>query len=103
MVVEWLNFIVPPELQADFVAQDRAVWTEALSTCPGFLDKSVWREANAPEKLSLVIRWRTREDWRAVPAPLIANANERFEAALGQRFPVMQCIDYEVIDAKEIP
>jgi uncharacterized protein (TIGR03792 family) len=97
MVIEQLTFQVPLADQPRFLAQDVAIWTKALAAQPGFLGKEVWREAKASERLHLVIRWADRASWRAVPADLLAQTEADFVAALGIRYPVLCCLDQDVL------
>jgi uncharacterized protein (TIGR03792 family) len=61
MVIEWLKFRVQPEIWEKFVEQDQAIWTKALATQSGFLDKEVWINPDIADEIILVIRWQTRE------------------------------------------
>lgn len=67
MVVEWLKFQVEEELREQFIQQDEAIWTKALSNYPGFIGKEVWIDPDTPEKVVFVIRWQTREQWKSIP------------------------------------
>jgi uncharacterized protein (TIGR03792 family) len=98
MVVEWLDFHVPVQRQPEFIRLDAEIWTTSLATCPGYLGKEIFRRKEQPEKLSLVIRWRSRADWHAAPRPMLEATNRRFIESLGEEFPVLGCIDYDVID-----
>ena len=97
MVIEQLTFDVPVARQARFLAEDAAIWTKALAAQPGFMGKEVWREAAAPERLHLVIRWADRAAWQAVPAELLARTDAAFVEALGTSYPVLRCLDQDVL------
>jgi uncharacterized protein (TIGR03792 family) len=97
MVIEWLRFTVPVADQARYVACDRDIWTVALAGNAGFLGKEVWVRHDDPTCLNLVIRWASREEWKAVPGALLAATDAAFRAAMGRDYPVLECIDYEVI------
>lgn len=97
MVIEQLTFDVPNTDQPRFLAQDAAIWTTALAAQPGFLGKEVWREAAAPDRLHLIIRWADRDSWRAVPTDLLARTDAAFAAALGVSYPVLRCLDQDVL------
>jgi uncharacterized protein (TIGR03792 family) len=96
MVVEWLRFTVPVADQARYIAQDAAIWTPALARNAGFRGKQVWVRHDDPTCLNLVISWDSREQWKAVPADLLAATDAAFIAAMGREYPVLDCIDYEV-------
>jgi uncharacterized protein (TIGR03792 family) len=97
LVIEQLTFEVPVAEQPRFLAEDAAIWTAALSARPGFLGKESWREADRPDRLHLVIRWADREAWKAVPADLLARTDAAFTAALGVTYPVLRCLDQDVL------
>ncbi len=98
MVIEELTFHVPAADQPRFLAQDAAIWTRVLAAQPGYLGKEVWREAKAPDRLHLIIRWADRAAWKAVPADLLAQTDAAFVAAMGDAYPVLRCLDQDVID-----
>ena len=94
MVIEWLKFRVQPEVREKFVEQDQAIWTKALATQSGFLRKEVWINPDIADEIILVIRWQTREQWKAIAPDLLAKTEEIFKASMGKDF-------YEIIEAKE--
>ena len=68
MVIEWLEFEVVPESREKFIEIDRRIWTATLKKFPGFLGKEVWVAPNQIDRVFLVIRWQTREQWKSIPA-----------------------------------
>jgi uncharacterized protein (TIGR03792 family) len=99
MVIEQLSFSVPVADQPAFLAHDAAIWTRALAAQPGFLGKEIWREAATPDRLHLIIRWTDRASWKAVPPELLARTDAAFVAATGRIYPVLGCLDQEVVSA----
>ena len=99
MVIEQLTFQVPVADQPRFLAEDAAIWTPALASQPGFLGKEVWREAATPHRLHLIIRWADRASWQSVPTDLLARTDAAFVAALGVEYPVLSCLDQDVLPA----
>ena len=97
MVIEQLTFLVPPGMQERFLALDHAIWTRALAAQPEYIGKEVWREAELPERLHLIIRWQSRAAWKAVPTDLLAETDRQFTQALGTRFEVLTCLDQDVV------
>ena len=79
-----------------FIQQDEAIWTAALSTYPGFLGKEVWIEPNAPDRVIYTIRWQTREQWKSIPAKDLANIEQRFSAKMRE-----MNIKYKMTESKE--
>jgi uncharacterized protein (TIGR03792 family) len=97
LVIEQLSFEVPVADQPRFLAADAMIWTKALAAQPGYLGKEVWREAATPDRLHLVIRWADRAAWKAVPAELLSRTDAAFVAALGVSYPVLRCLDQDVL------
>ncbi len=93
MVIEWLKFRVDPAQRDRYLAIDDEIWTSALATYPGFIDKTVWLDPNRDDEVIFVIAWATREQWKAIPQEEIDQINQRFDAALG--------IDHYLIESKE--
>jgi uncharacterized protein (TIGR03792 family) len=97
MVIEQLTFQVPVADQPRFLAHDTVIWSATLAAQPGYLGKEAWREAEAPDRLHLVIRWTDRAAWKAVPADLLSRTDLAFTAALGTSYPVLRCLDQDVL------
>jgi uncharacterized protein (TIGR03792 family) len=81
MVIEMQRIRVKPEVRREWLAADREVWTEGLSGVPGFLGKEIWQGRDG--EMVLVVRWRSQEDWDAVPKPLL----DRLDRAFRDRLP----------------
>jgi uncharacterized protein (TIGR03792 family) len=97
MVIEWLRISVPNDAQSLFLAQDEAIWTQALAAQPGFLGKECWRDETDPDSLHLVIRWRSREHWKAIPRQFLDAVQTEFELALGTTYAVDACLCYDIL------
>jgi uncharacterized protein (TIGR03792 family) len=96
MVIEWLRFRVPVADQARYIAQDRAIWSAALARHPGYLGKEIWCRADDPAALNILIRWASRAQWKAVPQDVLTATEAAFVAAMGQAYPVLECVDMDV-------
>ncbi len=96
MIVETKIVRLRPGLEERFLARDAAVWTRALARLPGFVDKQVWRRRERPGELTLVIRWRDRASWRAVPDRLLADLEARCRRQVGEDYAVGRALVYEV-------
>ncbi|ACB51993.1 putative dimeric alpha-beta barrel protein [Crocosphaera subtropica ATCC 51142] len=94
MVIEWLKFQVSPESRDIFIQLDNEIWTPVLAEFPGFLGKEVWISPNIPQEVTLIIRWETREQWKAIPQTLLEETEQKF----AQR---MQDHPYEMIEVRE--
>ncbi|MBX2866197.1 MAG: TIGR03792 family protein [Leptolyngbyaceae cyanobacterium MAG.088] len=93
MVIEWLKFRLDPSQRDRYLALDDEIWTSALATYPGFLDKTTWLDPDHDDEVIFVISWATREQWKAIPEPDLEEINQRFDQALG--------FDYEMIESRE--
>ncbi len=97
MVIEWLRFQVDPDLRDRFIQVDDAIWTSALATNAGFLGKEVWLSPTQSDEVVLVIRWRSREDWKAVPAKILEETEKSFAQALGKgSYMLVETKEYQV-------
>lgn len=94
MVIEWLGFQVKPELREKFIKEDEKIWTAVLSQADGFLGKEIWITPDASDRIYLVIRWQTRDQWKAVPINLLQETEAKFLDAMGQN-------SYQMIEVKE--
>ncbi len=93
MVVEWLKFRVDPAQRSRYLEIDEAIWTTALKTYPGFLDKTTWLDPNHDDEVIFVISWATREQWKAIPEEELEQINQDFDTTLG--------FDYDFLESKE--
>lgn len=94
MVIEWLSFQVKPELREKFIAEDEKIWTAVLSDADGFLGKEIWLDPSNSDRLYLIIRWQTRQQWKAVPIKLLQETEAKFMAAMGKN-------SHRMIESKE--
>ena len=94
MVLEYLKFLVDPELREKFIQKDAEIWTPAIASYPGFLGKEVWISPKVPEEVIIVIRWETRQLWKAVPQDILDATEQKFAVAVGEN-------KYELIESKE--
>lgn len=94
MVIEWLTFAVDPAHRETFIQMDNDIWTASLSQYPGFISKEVWISPDLFDQVVCVMRWQTREQWKAIPPADLEAIDQRFKAAL-------QGISYRLVDARE--
>lgn len=93
MVIEWLKFRVNPTQRDRYLEIDDEIWTAALKTYPGFLDKTTWLDPNHDDEVIFVITWATREQWKSIPEAELDQINQHFDATLG--------FDYDFLESKE--
>lgn len=96
MVIEWLKVRVSPELREKFIQKDAEIWTAALSSYPGFLNKEVWINPEAPMEVILMIRWATLEEWKAIPLERLTEIEQRFNQEFGEQQEIIEAAQYQV-------
>jgi len=97
MVIEWLKIQVDPTLREEFVQKDNEIWTKQLSQQPGYLSKEVWIDPTHSDILILVIRWATREAWKAVPTEELEETEKRFAQSMGNgAHKIIEAGEYQV-------
>ncbi len=97
MVIEWLKVQVDPPLREKYIQKDDEVWTKQLSQYPGYLSKEVWIDPIHTDIVVLVIRWATRDAWKAVPAEALESTEKRFTQAMGGgNYKIIETGEYQV-------
>lgn len=96
MIIEWLKFQVPADQREQFVQIDDEIWTAALQGYPGFLAKETWISPEEETAVILVIRWRTRQEWKAIPADELADIEARFDAAVDFEYSMQESKEFQV-------
>lgn len=96
MVIEWLRFQVPADQREQFIRLDDGILTAALKDYPGFISKETWTIPNDDEAVIFVIRWRTREEWKAVPEKDFAEIEAQFKAALDFEYTMTELREFQV-------
>ena len=94
MVIEWLKFRVDPHSREAFIQKDAQVWTPVLASYSGFLGKEVWIDPQAVGEVVLIIRWETRQQWKAIPQDVLAATDQNFAEQMGK-------IQYQMIESSE--
>ncbi|HHP7231807.1 MAG TPA: TIGR03792 family protein [Xenococcaceae cyanobacterium] len=103
MVIEWLVFQVAAAAREKFIEQDRAIWTPVLANAAGFLGKEIWLEPNKSDRLTVVIRWQTRQQWKAVPTDILEATEQKFAQAMGDdRYEIIEAAEYQVRKFPEV-
>ena len=94
MIIEWLGFTVKPQLRDKFVTQDHKIWTPILANVAGFVGKEVWFDPVRRDRVYIVVRWQSREQWQAIPPSLLQETEEKFALAVGAE-------NYQMIESRE--
>jgi len=79
-VVEHLRVKVPAEARGAWLQAEEESWEPWLRRQDGFLGRELLWDAEREEGL-LLIRWRGRRQWLAIPASEIEAVQRRFEVA----------------------
>ncbi|MBG1267651.1 TIGR03792 family protein [Nostoc sp. WHI] len=96
MVIELLKFKVASNLRENYIQKDAQIWTTALAQYPGFLGKEVWINPNDLTEVILIIRWATREQWKAIPQKDLQAIEDKFVQAVGESYPIVESAEFQV-------
>ena len=94
MIIEWLGFTVKPQLRDKFIVQDQKIWTPILANVPGFLGKEIWFDPARNDRVFIIVRWQSREQWKAISHLVLEETEERFALAIGAD-------NYQMIESQE--
>ncbi len=94
MVIEMLRVMVKAEEVDRYIRLDAEIWTPVLSACQGFLGKEVWFKPDG--EIMMVVRWATREAWKAIPTELLEATEQAFVHAIGHAVPFLEVQEYIV-------
>jgi uncharacterized protein (TIGR03792 family) len=95
-VVEHLRLKVPAEARNAWLEAEQNSWEPWLAQQDGFLDRELLWDPEREEG-TLLIRWASKDQWKAIPAPEVAAVQQRFEqlarratgTAMGNPFPLV--------------
>jgi uncharacterized protein (TIGR03792 family) len=77
-VVEHLRVKVPAEGREAWLKAERGSWEPWLQQQPGYLGRDLLWDPEREEG-TLLIRWASREQWKAIPLTEVEAVQERFE------------------------
>jgi uncharacterized protein (TIGR03792 family) len=95
VVIELLKFKVAANMREIFIQKDEEIWTTALANYPGFLAKEVWLNPDDSTEIICVIRWATREQWKAISLNELASVELKFAAAVGDSYKLVEATEFE--------
>lgn len=99
MVIELLIVEVAAEDREKYLQIDREIWTKAIAQFPGFINKEVWLNPDKPTEVNLVIRWRSRKEWKSISTQLLAETERQFALKMGNtRHKIVESVEYQVVD-----
>ena len=95
-VVEHLRVKVPAEGRQAWLAAEQGSWEPWLAQQDGFLDRQLLWDADREEG-TLLIRWASKDQWKAIPPEAVDAVQRRFEelarqatgATEGNPFPLV--------------
>lgn len=96
MIIELLRVKVPSNMREKYIQKDAEIWTTALAGYPGFLGKEVWISPNDSTEVMIIIRWATKELWKAIPHAELEALDAQFTQAMGESYPFMETGEYQV-------
>ena len=77
-VVEHLRVKVPTEARQAWLEAERGSWDPWLKQQPGYLGRDLLWDPEREEG-TLLIRWASRDQWKAIPLEEVEAVQERFE------------------------
>ncbi len=77
-VVEHLRVKVPAEARQAWLEAERGSWDPWLKQQPGYLGRDLLWDPEREEG-TLLIRWASRHQWKAIPVEELEAVQERFE------------------------
>jgi uncharacterized protein (TIGR03792 family) len=77
-VVEHLRVKVPAEARQAWLEAERGSWDPWLKQQPGYLGRDLLWDPEREEG-TLLIRWASRDQWKAIPLEEVEAVQERFE------------------------
>ena len=82
-VIEQLRLRVPEPHRELWLMAEASSWQPWLEQQQGFLGRDLFWDPEREEGL-LLIRWNSREQWKAIPQAEVLCVQERFEAQVNQ-------------------
>lgn len=78
MIHELLRFTIVRGGVDAFIRRNEEVWTPALRDRPGFIDRTIMRDVQHPQRVAILVRWGDREAMDRFPA----DENRRLDARM---------------------
>ena len=105
-MVELLRLGVPAAHRRAWLEAEKASWEPWLAQQPGFQGRQLLWDRQRQEG-TLLIRWASRDQWKAIPEAEVGRVQERFEQrarqltgqATGNPFPLLAEAELEPLSA----
>ncbi len=99
MVIELLKVEVAAEYREKYLHLDWEIWTNAIAQFPGFINKEVWLNPKEPTEVILIIRWRSRQEWKSISIQLLEEIELQFALKMGSiSHKIVESAEYQVVD-----
>lgn len=99
MVIELLKVEVAAEDREKYLQLDRKIWTKAIAQFPGFINKEVWLQPHVPNEVVLIIRWRSRQEWKSISLELLEAIERQFALEMDSiSYKIVESVEYQVMD-----
>ena len=91
-VIEHLRISVPEQGREAWLEAERGSWEPWLAQQTGFLGRDLlWDPAT--EEGTLLIRWSSRQAWKAIPSQEVDEVQARFEQLAREEMALSQAMD----------
>ena len=91
-VIEHLRLSVPEQGREAWLEAERGSWEPWLEQQTGFLGRDLLWDPEAEEG-TLLIRWPSRQAWKAIPSEQVAEVQDRFELLAREAMALPQEMD----------
>ena len=91
-VIEHLRISVPAEGRDAWLEAERGSWEPWLAQQSGFLGRDLLWDPETEEG-TLLIRWSSRQAWKAIPSEQVAEVQNRFEQLAREAMALPQEMD----------
>ena len=91
-VIEHLRLSVPEQGREAWLEAERGSWEPWLAQQMGFLGRELLWDPETEEG-TLLIRWSSRQAWKAIPSEQVAEVQDRFEQLAREAMSLPQEMD----------
>ena len=91
-VIEHLRLSVPEQGREAWLEAERGSWEPWLAQQMGFLGRDLLWDPETEEG-TLLIRWSSRQAWKAIPSEQVAEVQDRFEQLAREAMALHQEMD----------
>ncbi|OKH15228.1 TIGR03792 family protein [[Limnothrix rosea] IAM M-220] len=96
-IIEWLQFEVPQEEQALFIAKETEIWDPINRRSPEYRGKEIWQDSRQPNQLIMINHWQGIQHKQTITQATIQAAEKAFDEAVGKTYPILQSKTFRVL------